>query len=93
MRTPPVSDVPFSSKCAICASWGLYAADCLDAPWNAEPAKMPAPSPLAYLLRQRRWCGSPVPENAIFFVDPELWYVQSLLWRIGRITRRLEGAP
>jgi hypothetical protein len=54
--------------CATCRSFGLCAADCSLAPWNDEPARFPAPSRFAYLVRQRRWLGWPGPRSALFFM-------------------------
>jgi hypothetical protein len=65
-------DLP-AARCASCRSFDLCAADCPIAPWNDE-APWPAPAPWRYLLRQRRWAGSPVPREDIFFVDPTLWW-------------------
>lgn len=57
------------SRCSDCRSFGLCAADCPIAPWNQEPASYPAPSRFAYLVRQRRWCGSPVSITDIIFIS------------------------
>lgn len=58
--------------CRTCRHFGLCAPDCTLAPWNFEPATYPAPSAFAYLLRQRRWAGSPVDRRDARFWDPRL---------------------
>jgi len=75
-RITVADDCP-GTRCASCRSYGLCAADCPIAPWNDEQVLWPAPAPWRYLLRQRRWAGSPVPREVIFFVDPALWWYRS----------------
>lgn len=46
-------------RCLDCRHLGLCAPDCPIAPWNQD-VSYPAVSSFAFLLRQRRWAGSPV---------------------------------
>lgn len=66
-----------SYRCGTCKHFGLCAPDCPLGPWNLDAAKYPA-SPFAFLLRQRRWAGSPVDRRDTFFMDYEVRREQQL---------------
>lgn len=61
---------PTHYRCITCKHFGLCAPDCTLAPWNFEPATYPA-TPFVYLLRQRRWAGSPVHPKDTRFMNIE----------------------
>lgn len=68
------------APCSYCESHGLCAADCANAPWNHD--REPSASRFVYLLRQRRWCKSPVPRRDIFWA--RCWpVVGAATWSVG----------
>jgi hypothetical protein len=65
-------------RCITCGHFGLCAPDCPIAPWNTEPDLAKAPSPFAYLLRQRRWSRFPVEREDTWFCNRDIRHRQQL---------------
>lgn len=62
----PARSHVLAEGCPYCQSLLGCAVDCSNAPWNFD--KDASGSRLVYLLRQRRWVGSPVDGSSIFWV-------------------------